>query len=160
MPFWRPRCHCFQILWADAICTTRTSGAVLSKVLAKPWGDQPPAQPGKGDGYVERAYSIFFSEHLGQKSCCLQTSPTTCFFGVQYLNLRAMGISGPHFKSVAEFPKNLYECLTVTCINFTLPCLFLLFQLALFITRFIHSLSSLFTKYLLRNEKKKRHLER
>lgn len=71
----------------------------------------------------------------------LQKSPTNCFFYVQYLNLKATGISGqevPHFRSVTEFPKNWYEHSNyVICMNFTPLCLFLLFGLALLVHSFL-----------------------
>lgn len=116
-----------------------------------------------------RAHFIFFSEHL--KSRFLQKSPTKCFFCLVwflvvffFFLMSRTSTSRPQdsvdntclpFKSVAEYPRNLYQCSNyVACINFTLLRLFLLFGLALFMTWFIHSLFSLFTKYLLGNKKK------
>lgn len=96
-----------------AICTTPTSGSELSKAVLQtnqkislwlsPWR--------RGMGYLGRVHFIFFSEHLGQKSSFLQKSPTNCFvFMSKTSSSRPQELvtnKCPHFKSVAEFVKNL-----------------------------------------------------
>lgn len=123
---------CFQILWADAwpwIYTMPASGWELNRALLQSSRKETSlwVRQWRVIGYLGRAHFSFFSQHLSQKSCFLQESPTNCFMsgtstsGPQELVTNKC----PHFRSVAEFPKNWYECSNyVTCINFSPLCFF------------------------------------
>lgn len=102
---------CFQILWAD-VALPSVPCWLWGKCWAKCCSNLAMKRQAPGSAWEKwwlsgkNPFDFLFSAS-GLKSCCLLRDPTTCFFYVWYLNLKAMGISGPHFEPVAEFPKNL-----------------------------------------------------
>lgn len=98
---------CFPILWGD-VALPSVPRWLLGQCWPRCCSSLATRRQAPGSAWErwrvcgKSPFDLLF-RHLDLKSCCLWRDPTTCFFYVWYLNLKAMGISGPHFKNVAEF---------------------------------------------------------